>query len=58
MVKELVHDPMFLAQKSEPVTEADAQVITDLLVLATVMIVFAFFAFANAFTCNKKFNRL
>ena len=31
MVKELVHDPMFLAQKSEPATEADAQVITDLL---------------------------
>ena len=31
MVKELVHDPMFLAQKSEPATEADAQVITDML---------------------------
>ena len=31
MVKELVHDPMFLAQKSEPATEADKQVITDLL---------------------------
>ena len=31
MVKELVHDPMFLAQKSEPATEADSQVITDLL---------------------------
>ena len=31
MVKELVHDPMFLAQKSEPATPADAQVITDLL---------------------------
>lgn len=31
MVKELVHDPLFLAQKSEPATEADAQVITDLL---------------------------
>ena len=31
MVKELVHNPMFLAQKSEPATEADAQVITDLL---------------------------
>lgn len=24
MVKGLVHDPMFLAQKSEPATEADA----------------------------------
>lgn len=31
MVKELVHDPMFLAQKSESATLADAQVITDLL---------------------------
>ena len=31
MVKQLVHDPMFLAQKSEPATQADAQVITDLL---------------------------
>lgn len=31
MVKELVHDPLFLAQKSEPATPADAQVITDLL---------------------------
>lgn len=31
MVKELVHDPLFLAQKSEPATSADAQVITDLL---------------------------
>ena len=30
MVKELVNDPMFLAQKSEPATEADKQVITDL----------------------------
>ena len=31
MVKELVHNPLFLAQKSEPATPADAQVITDLL---------------------------
>lgn len=31
MVKTIVHDPMFLAQKSEPATEADKQVITDLL---------------------------
>ncbi len=31
MIKPLVHDPMFLAQKSEPATQADAQVITDLL---------------------------
>jgi len=31
MVKELVHDPLLLAQKSEPATEADKQVITDLL---------------------------
>ena len=31
MVKELVNDPMFLAEKSEPATEADKQVITDLL---------------------------
>lgn len=31
MIKELVHDPMFLAQKSELATEADTQIITDLL---------------------------
>jgi len=31
MVKQLVHDPMFLAQKSLPATKEDAQVITDLL---------------------------
>ena len=31
MVKDLVHDPLFLAQKSEPATPADVQVITDLL---------------------------
>jgi len=31
MVKAVVKDPLFLAQKSEPATEADKQVITDLL---------------------------
>ena len=31
MVKKIVRDPMFLKQKSEPATEADKQVITDLL---------------------------
>lgn len=31
MVKSVVKDPLFLAQKSEPATEADKQVITDLL---------------------------
>lgn len=31
MVRELIHDPMFLAQKSEPATPADSQVITDLM---------------------------
>ena len=31
MVKKVVRDPMFLAQKSEPVTEADKQVVQDLL---------------------------
>lgn len=31
MVKSVVRDPLFLAQKSEPATEADKQVITDLL---------------------------
>lgn len=30
MVKNIVHDPIFLAQKSEPATEADAGVIKDL----------------------------
>ena len=31
MVKQIVRDPMFLRQKSEPATEADKQVIVDLL---------------------------
>lgn len=31
MIKELVHDPMFLAQKSVPATRDDNQVVTDLL---------------------------
>ena len=31
MIRPIVHDPMFLAQKSIPATEADRQVITDLL---------------------------
>lgn len=31
MVKKIVRDPMFLTQKSEPATEADRQVIIDLL---------------------------
>lgn len=31
MVKKIVRDPMFLQQKSEPATEADKQVIADLL---------------------------
>ena len=30
MVRPIIHDPLFLAQKSEPATEADRQVITDL----------------------------
>lgn len=30
MVKQIVRDPLFLQQKSEPATEADAQVIVDL----------------------------
>ncbi|MBP5606900.1 MAG: peptide deformylase [Lachnospiraceae bacterium] len=30
MVKQIVRDPLFLAQKSEPATEADKQVIVDL----------------------------
>lgn len=30
MVREIMKDPMFLAQPAEPVTEADAQVIIDL----------------------------
>ena len=30
MVKNIVHDPIFLAQKSEPATEGDAGVIKDL----------------------------
>ena len=31
MVKELMHDPIFLAQKARPATEADRQVAEDLL---------------------------
>ena len=31
MVKKVVRDPMFLAQKSEPATEADKPVVQDLL---------------------------
>ncbi len=31
MVKNIVRDPMFLMQKSEPATEGDKQVITDLM---------------------------
>ena len=30
MVKQIVRDPLFLQQKSEPATDADKQVITDL----------------------------
>lgn len=31
MVKNIMHDPMFLWQKSEDATEADKQIVTDLL---------------------------
>ena len=31
MIRPIVHDPFFLAQTSEPATEADHQVITDLM---------------------------
>ena len=31
MVKEIMHDPLFLSQKSEPATEEDRQVVVDLL---------------------------
>ena len=31
MVKKIVHDPLFLAQKSVDATKADKQVVTDLL---------------------------
>ncbi len=31
MIRPIVHDPLFLAQKPQPATEADRQVITDLL---------------------------
>lgn len=30
MIREIVHDPLFLAQKSEPATEADMQIVQDL----------------------------
>ena len=31
MIRPIIHAPLFLAQKSQPATEADRQVITDLL---------------------------
>ena len=31
MIKPIIHDPLFLAQKSQPATEADRQIISDLL---------------------------
>ena len=31
MVKPIMRDPLFLSQKSEPATEADKQVVQDLL---------------------------
>ena len=31
MVKQIVKDPLFLAQKSEPATENDKQIVTDLM---------------------------
>ena len=31
MIRPIIHDPLFLAQKSEPATEANRQIITDLL---------------------------
>ena len=31
LVKKIMRDPLFLAQKSEDATEADKQVVTDLL---------------------------
>ena len=31
MIRPIIHDPLFLAQKSEPATEADRQIITDLM---------------------------
>lgn len=31
MIRKIMHDPMFLAQKSVPATEADKQVVQDLL---------------------------
>ena len=31
MIRPIVHDPLFLAQKSEPATKADRQIISDLM---------------------------
>ena len=31
MIRQIVHDPLFLAQKSAPAAEADRQIITDLM---------------------------
>ena len=31
MIRPIVHDPFVLAQKSEPATKADRQIITDLI---------------------------
>ena len=31
MVRPIIHDPLFLAQKSEPATTEDLQIVTDLM---------------------------
>ena len=31
MIRPIIHDPLFLAQKSEPATESDRQIMIDLL---------------------------
>ncbi len=31
MIRPIIHDPFFLAQKADPATEADRQIITDLM---------------------------
>ena len=31
MIRPIIHDPLFLGQQSKPATEADRQIITDLM---------------------------
>ena len=54
MIKELVHDPIFLALKSEPATAADLQTAQDLLETLTAHKETCVGMAANMIGCNKR----